>query len=134
MDANQRANSHHDDIKKEQPLFIHPAAEDPSAFLEFDREYVCAINNNSRGKATIEELGLKRDKLLEMRRDRLDVINTLIDYRSEFANRVAMAPKPGLRDQLAKIDARLAQYVSDSAQYAAMVRAVLPTTSGFDAE
>jgi hypothetical protein len=132
MDANQRANSHHDDIKKEQPLFIHPAAEDPSAFLEFDREYVCAINNNSRGKATIEELGLNRDNLLEMRRDRLELINTLIDYRREFANRVAMSPKPGLLDPLAKIDERLAQYVSDSAQYAAMVRAVLPAASALD--
>jgi hypothetical protein len=45
-----------------------------------------------------------------MRRDRLEPINTLIEYRREFAERAAVAPKPALLDQLAKIDARLAQY------------------------
>ncbi len=63
IDDTQRAKSHHDDIKNEQPLFIHPAIEDPSDFLEFDKEYLCAIDDNARGKATIEALGLNRDKL-----------------------------------------------------------------------
>jgi hypothetical protein len=29
--------------------------------LEFDKEYLCTIYENARGKATIEELGLNRD-------------------------------------------------------------------------
>ena len=56
-DETKRARSHHEDIKNEQPLLIHPAQDDPGMFLEFNEEYLRAINGNQRGKATIEILG-----------------------------------------------------------------------------
>ena len=98
----------------------------PSDFHEFHEEYLYTNNGNARGKATIEALGLNREELAEMRRDVLRLIKDLIDCRKEFANDVAIAPNPVFVDRLAKIDSRLVQYAGDSAQYAAMVRSVLP--------
>ena len=66
--------SHHDDIESEEPLLINPAIEDPASFLEFDEEYVRAIDGNPRGKATIEILGLNREEIVEKRRDVLGLI------------------------------------------------------------
>ena len=42
IDVTRRAKSHHDSIRAEQPLFIHPAIGDPSLFLEFRAEYISA--------------------------------------------------------------------------------------------
>jgi uncharacterized protein (TIGR02646 family) len=129
LDATQRAKSHHDDMKNEQPLFIHPAIEDPSMFLEFRAEYLRATGGNLRGKATIEVLGLNREELVELRRDVLRPIKALINCRALIANQFAADPQPVSAEMLAEIDAQLIQCARDSAQYAAMVRAALG--SGF---
>jgi uncharacterized protein (TIGR02646 family) len=126
MDVTQRAKTHHHDIKNEQPLFIHPAIEDPSDFLEFQEQYLCAINGNKRGEATIGALCLNREKLAEMRNDHLELVKALIDCRAEYANDVAIAPTLISVERLSKVDALLVQCSRDSAQYAAMVRAALP--------
>jgi uncharacterized protein (TIGR02646 family) len=128
-DTNQRAKSHHHDIRNEQPLFIHPAIEDPSAFLEFKDEYLRAIDGNPRGMATIDALGLNREDLAEIRRDSLAQIKVLVDCRELFANLLATDPDPVAAEQVAAIDARLVQCARDSAQYAAMVRAALGLAS-----
>jgi hypothetical protein len=103
--------------------------EDPSAFLEFHQEYLRSIDCNPRGKATIDALGLNREELAEMRRDVLGPIKVLIDCRELIANQLADDPKPELFDQLVAINAQLVQRAKDSAQYAAMVRAVLRAAS-----
>jgi hypothetical protein len=128
-DANRRAKSHHHDIKNEQPWFINPAMEEPSAFLEFHQEYLRSIDCNPRGKATIDALGLNREELVEMRRDVLGPIKVLINCRELIANQLADDPKPELFDQLVAINAQLVQCAKDSAQYAAMVGAVLRAAS-----
>jgi uncharacterized protein (TIGR02646 family) len=128
-DADKRAKSHHYDIKNEQPLFINPAIEDPSAFLEFHEEYVRSVDGNPRGTATVDALGLNREELAEMRRDVLGPIKVLIDCRELIVNQLASDPKPDLLDQLAAINAQLVQCAKDSAQYAAMVRATLRLAS-----
>jgi uncharacterized protein (TIGR02646 family) len=125
VDGTRRAKSHHDDIKNEQPLFIHPAIEDPSEFLEFHEEYLRAIDDNPRGKATIEALGLNREKLVEVRRDSLRRTKVLIECRNQFVHRLATGYDPAYADQIAAIDTELMRCAMDSAEYAAMVRAVL---------
>jgi hypothetical protein len=134
MDATQRAKSHHDDIKNEQPLFIHPAMEDPSDFLEFDEQYLCAIDDNVRGQATIEALGLNRDKLVEKRGDALKKLKLLIKFRDHISSQIIEKSVPELVDQLTEIDEHLSDCTSDSGEYAAMVRAVLRAASRLDAE
>jgi uncharacterized protein (TIGR02646 family) len=129
MDNGQRARSHHDEINGEHPLFINPAADVPSMFLEFREEYLIAIDSNPRGRATIEALGLNREQLVEMRRDLLGQIQLLITFRGVITNLLAVASNPILTEQLVLIDARLAQYKEDSAQYSAMARAALRVAS-----
>jgi uncharacterized protein (TIGR02646 family) len=128
-DASRRARSRHHNIEDEQPRLIHPALEDPASFLEFKGEYLRPIDGNPRGHATIEALGLNREKLAEKRRDVLRLIKDLIDRRKLFAILVSKDPSPDNVTSLESIDERLIWYVkkydSDSAEYAAMVQATL---------
>jgi uncharacterized protein (TIGR02646 family) len=133
-DDTQRAKSHHDDVKNEQPLFIHPAIEDPSDFLKFDEHYLCAIDDNVRGKATIEALGLNRDKLVEKRGDALKKLKLLIKFRDHISSEIIKKSTPELVHQLTEIDEHLSHCTSDSGEYAAMGRAVFRPASGLDAE
>jgi len=71
-----RAKSHHDDIKSEKPMFISPA-DNPEQYIAFRQEIAYAIDDNPRGKATIEALGLNRDKLVGDRFDYFDMLQTL---------------------------------------------------------
>ena len=125
LNVSQRAKSHHDDIKSEQPLLIHPAIEAPSLFLDFRQEYLYAIDNNPRGRVTIEVLGLNREGLAEVRRDYLKQIEFLIESRNLIARKIATDPDPELVSHLAAINAHLVECAADSAKYAAMVRAAL---------
>ncbi len=128
-DETRRAASHHDSIEMEQPLLIHPEIEDPASFLEFDEEYIRAIDGNARGKATIEILGLNREEIVEKRRHLLGLIKDLIDCRELIARHAEDNPGPESLRRLAAVDERLDWYVetyrSDSAEYAAMIRAAL---------
>jgi uncharacterized protein (TIGR02646 family) len=123
-DAN-RARSHHDDIKHEQPLFINPADEDPREFLEFREEYVCATDGNSRGAQTIDVLGLNRELIAERRGDLLAKLKILIVCREQLKAKPGGHPDPLSKNHIAMINAHLERCASDSAEYAAMVRALL---------
>ena len=128
-DPARRAVCHHDNIEMEQSLLIHPELDDPASFLEFDQEYVRAIDGHPRGEATIRILGLNRSEIVEKRRDALDSIKALIDCRELIARQAEENPSPESSRRLAVIDERLdwfvKKYRSDSAEYAAMIRAVL---------
>ena len=125
VDAKKRARSHHDDVTEEQPLFIHPAEEDPHEFLEFNEEYLRPIGGNKRGEVTIEVLGLNRELIAERRRDVLAVLQPLIEIRELLASEFAKEPNPKWANQIAAIDGNLNQCTSDSGEYAAMVRALM---------
>jgi uncharacterized protein (TIGR02646 family) len=125
LDANERARSHNDDIKKEKPLLINPAEEDPERFIEFNEEYVRAIDGNARGEVTIDVLGLNRDVIAERRRDALAVLKNLIACRALLAKGLSTDHNHESRRQIVKIDGLLKHRVSDSGEYAAMVRALV---------
>jgi uncharacterized protein (TIGR02646 family) len=128
-DATERATSHHDDIEEEEPLLLHPEIDDPALFLEFNGEYVRAIEGNPRGEATNEILGLNREEIVERRRDLIDFIKALIDCRELIARQARENPGPESLRRLAVVDECLDRYAekyhSDSAEYAAMVRPAL---------
>lgn len=67
LDPSKRAVSHHDDIRNEEPLFIHPADENPEEFIEYKGIHPRAINGNIRGMTTIRETGIDRPFLDERR-------------------------------------------------------------------
>lgn len=73
VDETTRARNHHDDIEKEQPLFINPARVDPRRHIRFHRE--APIGKTEQGQVTIECLKLRRNALQECRRS---LLNNLI--------------------------------------------------------
>jgi hypothetical protein len=121
-----RAVAHFQDLRDEDPLFIDPAATDPISILEFRGHLLHAIEDNPRGVATIEALGLNREELAEARRDHLAPLILLRQYRDREASKIdADPPSLDLLAFLVQIDAQLEKSVQDSAQYAAMCRAAL---------
>lgn len=123
----QRATSHHDDIGHEQPLLIDPSAQDPDEFLRFRGAILYARGGNRVGRCTIQVLKLNdRPELLEARRKHLALLRLLKKNRDLLAARISRGQaSPGDVAHLKELDAYLAGLVHDSAEYAAMTRAVL---------
>ncbi len=107
----KRARSHHDDIDRERPSFLHPSNDDAEQHVGFRDELPFAIDGDSRGKITIEWLRLDRDELNEMRRDTLEKLKLLA--------LIARLDIPESPDATTEIEAMQ----RDAAQYAGMARA-----------
>ena len=128
-DEANRATSHHEAIKGEQPLFLDPSVEDPESVLEFcdgrDGHLFREDGGHPRRKVIIEALGLNRADLAEVRRDALSQIIQLIECRELIAKKATDHPDSALRKKLAEIDRHFKRCVSNSAQYSSMTRALL---------
>lgn len=111
-----RARGPAEDLGREQPLLINPAAEDPAPHLGFERECVRALSE--RGRRCIEILGLDDPGLEERRHDRLKKLELL--QRS-----VGALQNKGQHRLAARIRAELDGCCADSAEFAAMARAAL---------
>jgi uncharacterized protein (TIGR02646 family) len=126
----RRARSHNDPVVDEEPLFLNPE-EDLSRHLRFRNECLEPVRSSRRGKTTIAALGLNRPYLVKVRRRHLAVVKTLLRTQRRMAEAirqdVAAGKAPSREDRalLAEIDAHFSSMYRDSAEYAAMVRAVL---------
>ncbi len=122
-----RAASHHHRrrVSSERPLLLDPGKDDPSRFVTFDAAIARAIDDNRRGRTTIEVFGLNRTELIEMRGDRLDVALEMAELRRVLLTLPIAQRHPELAAQLNKLSARLQALKTDSAEYAAMTRAAL---------
>jgi uncharacterized protein (TIGR02646 family) len=126
-DQSKRARSHHDDVADEAPLFIHPSDDDPREFIGFREEIIYAIDGNDRGTVTIRELGLDRDDLNEMRRERLmaamrslrivDALKRLLEQSGTLA--------PELEGLLEENAAAIEEYLAPHAEYSLMLQDAL---------
>jgi len=114
----KRAISHDDDINAEEPKFVSPA-ENPEKYIAFRKEVPYAIGDDPRGNATIKALGLDRDKLNDMRKERFEMLYTLY----KVANR-----KPAIEES-SEAKAHIDKCIQSSSQYASMVRCAVK--SGF---
>lgn len=114
-DPKARATSHRRNVNREEPLFVDPSVDDPEDFISFRKEVPYPIGNNPRGKATIEELGLKRHKLNEKRLERYELLQSLY----EVANMNPPIPESRRAQDL------LDRAVQDAAEYANMARAAI---------
>jgi uncharacterized protein (TIGR02646 family) len=131
-DPARRARTHRDDVSREEPLLINPSIEDPADFLEFRENVVRAIDDNPRGIATIKVFGLDRGELDGHRLRRFSWFRLLIPHveklihtRDTIAELIEEDPTPKRRKDLAEAEAALEQFLGDSAEYAAMIRAAL---------
>jgi uncharacterized protein (TIGR02646 family) len=119
-DPDQRATSHTDDVTRETPLFLQPAQQDPELHIGFRKEIPYAINGSPTGKATIKALGLDRELLNEVRRDRLA---DLILLRDVVALDATLSTLTEGRQLVQKARDLLAEAVTDVGEFAAMARA-----------
>jgi hypothetical protein len=110
-----RAVSHKAPLKKEQPLFINPSVDEPEEFISFRKEIPYPIDDNPRGRRTIKDLGLDRQKLNDRRLERYEHL--------EMIYKVAYMTLPTPETQRARD--YLARAVLDSAEYASMARAAI---------
>lgn len=110
--GSRRARSHRQSITKEIPVFVQPAKEDPSVAIGFREHVPIARKRSSRGRRTIEGLGLKRRELMEERERHLGTIKLLLDAKRAL-------PVGRLRDA---IEAHLRRATQDTEPFAAMVR------------
>ncbi|MDQ1610222.1 MAG: hypothetical protein QOG00_153 [Pyrinomonadaceae bacterium] len=114
-DPKTRATSHRQTLRKERPLFIDPSVDDPEQFISFREEIPFPLGNDPRGKATIENLGLKRQKLNEKRLEAYEKMKTLY----------LVAYKIPSIEESAAAKVLLDKAVLDSAEYAGMMRAAV---------
>jgi uncharacterized protein (TIGR02646 family) len=112
-DPTRRARSHLDDLTAEEPMLIHPADEDPSAFIGFREEIAFPIDDHPRARATIEVVGLNRDAMAEQRLDRLKPYRLL---------RERLLQLPASSEEARDIQALFEQVVRPEAQYSSMMR------------
>jgi hypothetical protein len=115
-DPARRARSHLDDITAEEPLLIHPADEEPSAFIGFREEIAFPIDDDPRARATIEVVGLNREAMAEQRFDRLKPYRLL---------RRRLLELPDDNEEAREIRALFAEIVLPKAQYSSMMRSFL---------
>jgi uncharacterized protein (TIGR02646 family) len=77
-DESERATDTQRDLGQERSLFIDPGQDDPETLLGFRGEVPFAIDDNIRGRATIDALRLdQRDDLREARLQRLQLVRGL---------------------------------------------------------
>ncbi len=110
-----RAISHKNKLNHEEPLFIDPAIDNPEEYISFREEIAYPINDNSKGKTTINSLGLNRPKLNERRLEvyrRLRALYSIANYNP---------PTP----ESARAKVLINEAIHDSAEYAGMTRAAL---------
>jgi uncharacterized protein (TIGR02646 family) len=126
-DTKKRAHLHNNNIKLEQPLFINPGKDEPGGHIGFRGEMPYAIRGNKEGKTTIENLGLDRNILNDIRLEHLQkmkIIYQLIqvaveDLDNQELQKLAQQAKENLEHA-----------VSDQGEFAAAMRASL--NDGFD--
>lgn len=111
-----RALSHHDNLLSEEPVFIHPANDEPENFITFKENIPVSIDRNLRGKNTIARLGLDREPLNEQRLSRLNMVRDIYDLAKGYPE----------TDQKQNAKWVILKYLDssqlDSTEYASMLR------------
>ncbi|MCI0701935.1 MAG: hypothetical protein L0241_12710 [Planctomycetia bacterium] len=124
-DGRSRARSHRHNIANEQPLLVDPGGQEPSDYIEFRDEIAFPVKGCREGIITIEVLGLNREELVDIRGERLNRLRDLVLLRDLLREKVATIPTPEYSQRLRDVEATLQASKDDTAEYAAMARAVL---------
>ena len=120
----RRAKCHKDDVSGEEPLLIDPSADDPAGHLTFHREFYRPKPSSRWGKITLDAFGLNEVARAEHRRDLLVRLEAMREARPFIAEACRANPSSLEKARLLNdIDALIAASQTESAEYAAMVRA-----------
>jgi uncharacterized protein (TIGR02646 family) len=119
VDPTQRAHVCDNNIMVETPMFIDPGRENPAKYISFRGEIVYSVRGNSKGKTTIESLGLDRDILNDVRLRHLQIRKKLYDLVQLAASRL---DDHDLQLLAQRADQELKKAALDSAEYAAVTR------------
>jgi len=118
LDPAKRALSHIDNVDTEEPTFIHPAKDFPEKHITFSEEIPKAIKGDTRGKITIEKLGLDRGLLNDQRRKTLSKVRDIYDLAKMIPN----IPEDKKEEARAKIMKYYKEAQQDDTEYASMLR------------
>lgn len=113
-DPTNRARSHLDDLAAEEPMLLHPADDEPTAFIGYREEIAFPIDDHPRARATLEVVGMNREELAEFRLDHLAPFKRL---------RQVLPLLPADSEEARDILELFEQAVLPRAQYASMMRA-----------
>ncbi len=117
-DPTRRALSHLHPLAQEEALLIDPSKDDPAQFMSFREEFAFALEDNLRGRTTIEILALNdRDELVEQRRKKIQPLRLMRSIAQMPQSQVATDAQRFLNDA-----------VMDTGEYAAMSRVFLQST------
>jgi uncharacterized protein (TIGR02646 family) len=123
-----RATNHKQRIDREHPLLIDPGKENPEEFIGFRGEVVFAIDDNQKGKVTIDSLKLNQRSLPEARLQRLNLLKRL----REFVEIAPMHPENRELQQVAKeAKDELEKATRDSSEFTAAARCAIDTNFKF---
>ncbi|SET08078.1 HNH endonuclease family protein [Hymenobacter actinosclerus] len=134
-DPTTRAQSHTDNLAREQPLLLHPVLDNPEAHLTFVKDAIKPLNE--RGEASIEAFGLDRPDLVKSRLDHLRgllyvrIVGAfkftlpLEEREQEFLTELRLSVTEG-RAEADNARQLWREAALDSAEYAGMVRANFP--------
>ncbi|MCK5716679.1 MAG: TIGR02646 family protein [Thiomargarita sp.] len=130
VDESQKAQSHLDDINKEKPLFIHPEKDDPEKYIEYIGSKPHAINNNEKGKVTIQKIGLNRKFFSEERTKYYKICKSFYETIEIFSNLLKNennlpAETQKIKNQLITLKNQLESAQKDNAEYASMIRCAI---------
>lgn len=111
----------------EEPLLLDPTVDEPEEHLEFiEKGVVIAAETNGgesrRGKETIEVLGLRRSRLVKVRRDHMKKVEGAIRRHLRAVRRFDREESPEAHEVLVESVAELKDYMEASSAYAAMAR------------
>jgi hypothetical protein len=107
------------------PLLVDPSKVDPETYIGFREEYAFAVRGCLEGQTTIDVLGLNREELAEVRRDRLATLKDLARLCELLREKVAATPTQELSEQLRVWEERLKARREAAGEYSAMARAFL---------
>ena len=120
VNPDNRATSHNDNVAAEEPMFINPAQKNPEQYVSFRKEIPYAIRGNRPAKETIAALGLDREILNEVRRDKLHLLLTM---QKVLDCRPRLAGSSEGQATLKRAEKHLKEAVLDSSEFAGMARA-----------
>jgi uncharacterized protein (TIGR02646 family) len=125
-DPKKRAHLHNNDITIEKPHFVDPGKDEPNKHIGFRGEMPYAIRGNKKGKITIENLGLDRNILNDVRLRHLAVIKILYQSTQQLIQEALKNPgDQALQEQIQENQAFLVNAIADEAEFSAATRAAM---------
>ena len=122
-DPTKRALSHRDDVSAEPRLLVDPEQDDPEEQIRFRQEVAYPVDDNEYGQTTIRVLGLDREELDEVRRDRLVEVELWVGAMLLFRQYAKEGTiTTDQRQLLTQYEARLKEILADDAEYCSMFR------------